>query len=102
MPPYAVSLPAQVAAVFALQDPEYYAARYAETHVLREELVTGLRSVGIREVVPGIANFVLCHLPDDFPDATTVTLKCRERMASTCATSATWAPAWAIARFAWQ
>jgi hypothetical protein len=77
-PPYAVSLPAQVAAVFALQDPEYYAGRYAETHVSREELVAGLRSVGIRQVVPGIANFILCHLPDDFPDATSVTLRCRE------------------------
>src|SRR5712671_4348466 len=38
-PPWVVSLPAQVAAVYALQDPGYYAARYAETGALREELV---------------------------------------------------------------
>ena len=31
-PPWAVSLPAQVAAVRALEDPEYYAARYRENH----------------------------------------------------------------------
>lgn len=61
-PPWVVSLPAQVAAVRALQDPGYYAARYAETHGLRSELAGGLTALGW-DVLPGIANFLLCHLP---------------------------------------
>ncbi len=75
-PPWVVSLPAQVAAVRALQDPDYYAARYAETAVLREQLVAQLRSLGL-EIVPGIANFILCHLPPTGPDAATVVKRCR-------------------------
>ena len=37
-PPWAVSLPAQVAAIAALQDADYYAARWMETHQLRDSL----------------------------------------------------------------
>jgi len=37
-PPWVVSLPAQLAAVRALQDPDYYAARYAETKNLPREV----------------------------------------------------------------
>jgi histidinol-phosphate/aromatic aminotransferase/cobyric acid decarboxylase-like protein len=79
MPPYAVSLPAQVAAVAALGAADYYAARWAETHALREELADGLRATGRLEVVPGVANFLLCHLADDGPDAATVLARCRAR-----------------------
>src|SRR6185369_14914809 len=61
-PPWVVSLPAQVAAVNALADPEYYAARYAETANLRVELATELSSLGL-QVIPGIANFLLATLP---------------------------------------
>ncbi len=75
-PPWAVSLPAQVAAVKALGDPEYYAARYGETRLLRQTLADGLRSLGI-EVVPGAANFLLCHLPGEGPEAATVCRRCR-------------------------
>jgi histidinol-phosphate/aromatic aminotransferase/cobyric acid decarboxylase-like protein/GNAT superfamily N-acetyltransferase len=75
-PPWVVSLPAQVAAVRALQDPGYYAARYAETAALREELAAQLRAVGW-EVLPGIANFLLCHLPENGPDAATMVHACR-------------------------
>ncbi|GAF91730.1 unnamed protein product, partial [marine sediment metagenome] len=39
-PPWAVSLPAQIAAIRALQDPVYYADRYQETHVLRNMLIS--------------------------------------------------------------
>ncbi len=70
-PPWVVSLPAQVAAVRALQDPGYYAARYAETHDLRRELAAGLATLGW-DVLPGIANFLLCHLPSAGPDAAMV------------------------------
>lgn len=76
-PPWVVSLPAQVAAVRALQDPGYYAARYAETAALREGLAAQLGALGW-EVLPGIANFLLCHLPETGPDAATVVLRCRQ------------------------
>ena len=77
-PPWVVGLPAQVAAVRALQDPGYYAARYAETAALREEFAAGLRALGW-DVLPGIANFLLCHLPAHGPDARTIVQACRAR-----------------------
>lgn len=76
-PPWAVSLPAQIAAVAALRDPDYYAARYRETHVLREQLVADLHARAQLETVPSVANFVLCHLPPDGPDAASVCTHCR-------------------------
>jgi histidinol-phosphate/aromatic aminotransferase/cobyric acid decarboxylase-like protein len=78
-PPWAVSLLAQVAAVAALQDPDYYAARYAETHRLRDELAERLSDFTGWEVLPGVANFLLCHLPEDGPTAATVVKLCRAR-----------------------
>ena len=77
-PPWAVSLPAQVAAVNALADAGYYAAKYAETRALRTGLMTALKSFGW-EIIPGVANFILCHLPDSGPAAETVIARCRER-----------------------
>ena len=77
-PPWVVSLPAQVAAVRALQDPEYYAARYAATAVLRADLARLLGSLSW-EVLPGIANFLLCHVAADGPGAATIAQRCRER-----------------------
>jgi histidinol-phosphate/aromatic aminotransferase/cobyric acid decarboxylase-like protein/ribosomal protein S18 acetylase RimI-like enzyme len=76
-PPWVVSLPAQVAAVRALQDAEYYAARYADTARLREQLAAQLRALGLH-VLPGVANFLLCHLPEDGPSAATIVNRCRE------------------------
>ena len=76
-PPWVVSLPAQVAAVRALEAPDYYAARYVETANLREQLAAGLALLGL-DVVPGIANFVLTHLPGDGPAAAAVVKRCRE------------------------
>jgi histidinol-phosphate/aromatic aminotransferase/cobyric acid decarboxylase-like protein len=78
-PPWAVSLLAQVAAVAALQDPEYYAARHAETRRLRGEFAERLSSATRWQVVSGVANFVLCHLPEDGPDAAAVVKHCRAR-----------------------
>jgi histidinol-phosphate/aromatic aminotransferase/cobyric acid decarboxylase-like protein len=77
-PPWAVSLPAQVAAVRALQDPAYYEAQYRETHRLREQLVKGLEFLDL-DIISGIANFVLCHLDACGIDARTVVTRCRER-----------------------
>jgi histidinol-phosphate/aromatic aminotransferase/cobyric acid decarboxylase-like protein len=71
-PPWAVSLPGQVAAVKALGDSAYYQDRYRETRKLRQQLIEGLRGLGIHEIVPGQANFVMFHLEPDQPLATTV------------------------------
>jgi histidinol-phosphate/aromatic aminotransferase/cobyric acid decarboxylase-like protein len=77
-PPWAVSLVAQLAAVRALEAPEYYAARWRETAALREELARELHGLGW-EVIPGVANFLLCHLPEDGPTAGEVVARCREQ-----------------------
>jgi histidinol-phosphate/aromatic aminotransferase/cobyric acid decarboxylase-like protein len=77
-PPWAVSLPAQVAAVRVLEAPGYYAARWRETTVLREELAQELQALGL-DVVPGVANFLLCHLPEEGPTAAEVVARCREQ-----------------------
>jgi histidinol-phosphate/aromatic aminotransferase/cobyric acid decarboxylase-like protein/GNAT superfamily N-acetyltransferase len=77
-PPWAVSLPAQVAAVNALEDSDYYAARYLETHRLREGLASDLRRQGL-EVFPSTTNFLLCDLPARSLDARLVSQRCRTR-----------------------
>ena len=77
-PPWAVSLPAQVAAVRALQDREYYADRYAETRALRRELGDDLIALGL-DVIPGVANFLLGHLSESGPTAAEVVARCQER-----------------------
>ena len=77
-PPWVVSLPAQVAAVRALEDPGYYRGRYAETAALRETLAGDLRTLGW-DIVPGIANFLLCHIPGEGPDAASLVDSCRRR-----------------------
>ena len=70
-PPWVVSLPAQVAAVAALRASDYYQGRYRQTHTLRAQLSSALARIGL-EVIPGCANFLLCHLPADGPAATAV------------------------------
>lgn len=75
-PPWVVSLPAQVAAVRALQNPDYYSTRYLETHALRRDLAQALNGLGLR-VIPGIANFLLCELPAAGPGAAEVVARCR-------------------------
>lgn len=75
-PPWAVSLPAQVAAVAALQDRRYYLERYRETATLRAELTDALAAMEL-DVVPGTANFLLCHLPEDGPTAAEVVARCQ-------------------------
>lgn len=68
-PPWAVSLPAQVAAVKALGDPAWYEARWHETAMLREDLARALRTRLGFEVVPSTTNFLLCRMPDAAPTA---------------------------------
>lgn len=77
-PPWAVGLLSQVAGVRALAETEYYAARWAETHLLRRQLARGLESLGMN-VVPGVANFLLCHLQPDGPSAADVVAAARQQ-----------------------
>ncbi|MFN3649150.1 MAG: pyridoxal phosphate-dependent aminotransferase [Armatimonadota bacterium] len=77
-PPWAVSLIGQIAAVKALESPDYYAARYAETHALRGALAEDLAGLGL-EVMPSDANFLLCHLPEGGLTGAEVERRCRER-----------------------
>jgi histidinol-phosphate/aromatic aminotransferase/cobyric acid decarboxylase-like protein len=76
-PPWAVGLIGQVAAVHALNDQSYYREQWAVTRGLRDALAAGLRRCGL-DVVPGIANFVLCHLPESGPTAADVVARARE------------------------
>ncbi len=57
-PPWWISLPAQIAAVHALDSLEYYVSRYAETALLREELTAELNLECL-----GAANWLLLKLP---------------------------------------
>ena len=77
-PPWAVSLPGQIAACAALGSVAYYRARWDETRVLREELSTALGQLGW-DVLPGSANFLLCHLPPEHPEASALVSACRKR-----------------------
>lgn len=77
-PPWSVSLPGQIAAVEALNASDYYRARWKETGVLRAELREGLLGLGW-DVVPGCANFLLCHLPPAAPEAAAVAERARTR-----------------------
>lgn len=62
-PPWSVSLPAQVAAIAALNDPGYYNEKYEATHRLRQQLKRQLVRLGISEIIEGVANFLLFYLP---------------------------------------
>lgn len=66
-PPWVVGLPAQLAAVRAMESEQYYAEMIQQTHELRENLSRHLELLGWH-VIPGIANFLLCRLPDSGPD----------------------------------
>jgi histidinol-phosphate/aromatic aminotransferase/cobyric acid decarboxylase-like protein/GNAT superfamily N-acetyltransferase len=77
-PPWVVSLPAQLAAVRALQDRAYYADCYAQTHAFRAILRTQLEKLGW-QVVPGCANFLLAHLPEYGPSAQQLIQGCQRQ-----------------------
>jgi histidinol-phosphate/aromatic aminotransferase/cobyric acid decarboxylase-like protein len=78
-PPWSVSLPAQLAAITALQDDDYYHAKYQETHALRECLRADLSALGIKEIIAGMANFLLFYLPPDTLSAPDFIERCRAR-----------------------
>ncbi|MFE9839125.1 aminotransferase class I/II-fold pyridoxal phosphate-dependent enzyme [Streptomyces sp. NPDC005551] len=77
-PPWAVSLPAQLAAVAALRDPAYYAGRLQRTHELRARLAAHLAAVDASVTVEeSVANFVTLTLPPGGPSAAALVAECR-------------------------
>ncbi|GAB4467201.1 MAG: threonine-phosphate decarboxylase CobD [Armatimonadaceae bacterium] len=83
-PPWVIGLPAQVAAVYALQDPAYYRARYRETAILRGKMVQKLQSaLPDWEWLPSPANWILGYPPapfldTGFPDTHEIVRLCRQ------------------------
>jgi histidinol-phosphate aminotransferase len=59
VPPWSVSLPAQLAAIEALRDPLYYRERYRQTALLRDELKSHLESNSKLRTYSSEANFLL-------------------------------------------
>ncbi|WP_309721721.1 histidinol-phosphate transaminase [Armatimonas sp.] len=79
-PPWAVSLPAQVAAVRALAEPDYYAACWNQTHVLRRELAQALaRQLSGVCVEESVANWLTLYLPESTPTAQQLCELCSHR-----------------------
>ena len=62
VPPWSVSLPAQVAAIEALNDPLYYERRYQETRQLRDDLVRDLAAIDGIRVYGSVTNFLLIEV----------------------------------------
>lgn len=67
IPPWSVSLPAQLAAMAALESPDYYRTQYKEVNRQRVFVQQELQALGFR-VVSGCANFLLTFLPDEARD----------------------------------
>jgi len=78
VPPWAVSLPAQVAAVAALAEPSYYAAQYCATAELREEMASSLKIECGIIAFPSVTNCLLCTLPAHAPCADEVVNRARK------------------------
>jgi len=78
-PPWAISLPAQAAAIAAFSDEKYYQQQYATTHWLREKLKQDLEELGITEIINGVANFLLFFLPANAPSVKDFIEGCRQK-----------------------
>ncbi|BCY09150.1 histidinol-phosphate aminotransferase family protein [Actinoplanes sp. L3-i22] len=77
-PPWVLGMPAQVAAIRALDSPDYYAARWEQTHLLRSRLADSLRELpGVEAVDEAAANYLLVTLPTGGPSAALVVDRCR-------------------------
>ncbi len=77
-PPWAISLPAQIAAVAALREPKYYRACWSRTNDLRRELAAGLATMADNVTVQdGAANFLSITLPLEGPSAPEFVADCR-------------------------
>ncbi|MEV1247465.1 histidinol-phosphate aminotransferase family protein [Nonomuraea sp. NPDC049750] len=77
-PPWGLSLPAQIAAVHALRDPDYYAECWGRTRALRSGLAERLAGLGADlRVHESAANFALLTLPRSGPTAAGLVAACR-------------------------
>ena len=76
-PPWVISLPAQIAATYALKQEDYYIKKYQETHELRDKLELQLKQIGIDEIIPGIANFIMFHVSNDKLSAARIVNECK-------------------------
>jgi histidinol-phosphate/aromatic aminotransferase/cobyric acid decarboxylase-like protein len=79
LPPWAVSLPAQVAAIAALKEDEYYTKQYRATADFREHLVAELKAQCGIVSFPSATNCLLCRLPATAPHASEIVQRARER-----------------------
>jgi histidinol-phosphate/aromatic aminotransferase/cobyric acid decarboxylase-like protein len=64
IPPWSVSLVAQIAGVEAIKDPVYYSKKYEETHVLRKSMIAELNKIHSIKIYDSTANFFLIELLD--------------------------------------
>ena len=78
-PPWVISLPAQIASIYALKEEDYYFKKYKETHILRDNLISELCKIGIDEVVPSVANFVMFHFKNEKLSASALVNECRKK-----------------------
>ena len=62
IPPWAVSLPAQLGAIAALDNPDYYREQYLQVHKNRAKLNQELIDLGFI-TYPSVANYILTELP---------------------------------------
>ena len=76
-PPWVISLPAQIAATYALKQEDYYIKKYQETHELRDKLELQLKQIGIDEIIPGIANFIMFHVGNNKFSASRIVNECK-------------------------
>tara|TARA_B100001142_G_scaffold24447_1_gene22271 strand:- start:3843 stop:5534 length:1692 start_codon:yes stop_codon:yes gene_type:complete len=79
IPPWAVSLPGQLAAVAALKNPAYYNEQYEIIHQQRTVLSDKLREQNFT-VLPGVANFILTFLPEETQHTSSTFIEaCKEK-----------------------
>jgi histidinol-phosphate/aromatic aminotransferase/cobyric acid decarboxylase-like protein/predicted GNAT family N-acyltransferase len=63
IPPWSVSLPAQIGAIAAFSNEKYYDKQYSIVHQNRAELNQQLVQLGF-QTYPSVANYILTKLPD--------------------------------------
>ncbi|MBI2410400.1 MAG: histidinol-phosphate aminotransferase family protein [Candidatus Kerfeldbacteria bacterium] len=79
IPPWSVSLVAQIAGVEALKDPAYYSKKYKETHELRQGMISELKKIQSVKIYDSIANFFLIELLDEKLKADSIIQKLRKQ-----------------------
>jgi histidinol-phosphate/aromatic aminotransferase/cobyric acid decarboxylase-like protein/N-acyl-L-homoserine lactone synthetase len=77
-PPWLINLSAQLAAITALKESNYYQQKYEQTHVLREKLKSSLEEINIKEIIPGIANFLMFYIPQKFGSVKEIIARCKK------------------------